>query len=211
MPTLVLAVNLNQRLIKARRSQVMPVGARAARLPALLVAVLTVVGCASQLPVARTPLAGQREASSSAPRASAPDSSRPAIRLRWPDFARPASVAAAFFTAWASIDSRDNADASLDRCADLVTPALERQLAVGQTAPAAWRAMRAEHMDSVVHVQAVTHPAGAPPPLHGLVYLRVYAQRVTTTSAGRTVTSDGITVQLVRSHGRWLVARLLFY
>ena len=190
----------------------MSVGARAAWRPALLVAALTVVGCASQLSVARTPLAGQGStASSSAPRASAPDSSRPAIRLRWPDFARPASVAAAFFTAWASLDTRDNADASLDRCADLITPAMERQLAVGQTAPAAWRAMRAEHMVSLVRVQAVTHPAGAPPPQPGLTYLRVYAQRVTTTSTGRTVTSDGITVQLVRRHGRWLVARLLFY
>jgi hypothetical protein len=189
----------------------MSVGVRAAWLLALLVAPLTVVDCAGQLPVARTPPAAGREASSAAPRASVLDSSLPTIRLRRPDFARPASVAAAFFTAWASVDTRDNPDTGLDRCAYLATPALKRQLAVGQTAPAAWRAMRAEHIVSVVHVLAVTHPAGAPPPLPGLVYLRVYAQRVTTTSAGRTVTSDGITVQLVRRHGRWLVARLLFY
>ena len=71
--------------------------------------------------------------------------------------------------------------------------------------------MRAEHLVSVIHVRAVTHPAGAPPPEPGQVYLRVYAQRVTTTSAGRTRTSDGITLQLIRHHGRWLVARLLFY
>ncbi|MFI5068100.1 MAG: hypothetical protein ACHP9Z_29535, partial [Streptosporangiales bacterium] len=64
----------------------------------------------------------------------------------------------------------------------------------------------------VVHVQAISHPAGAPPPRPRRIYLRVYAQQVTTTSAGRTVTSDGITVLLVRRrHGRWLVARLLFY
>ena len=136
---------------------------------------------------------------------------RTAIRLRRPDFARPASVAAAFFTAWASIDTRDSPDAGLRRCAHLITPALKRQLAAGQTAPAGWQAMRAEHLVSVVHVQAVTHPAGAPPPRPGRVYLRVYAQRMTTTSAGRTVTSDGITLLLVRHHGRWLVARLLFY
>ena len=128
-----------------------------------------------------------------------------------PDFARPASVAAAFFTAWASVDTRDSPDASLRRCANLVTPALEHELTTGQTAPAGWQAMRAEHLVSMVHVQAITHPAGAPPPRPRRIYLRVYAQRMTTTSTGRTVTSDGITVLLVRHHGRWLVARLLFY
>ena len=129
-----------------------------------------------------------------------------------PYFAQPASVAAAFFTAWASVDSiRGSPKTDLARCAHLVTPALERQLAASLMAPAGWDAMRAEHLVSVIHVRAVTHPAGAPPPEPGQVYLRVYAQRVTTTSAGRTRTSDGVTLQLIRHHGRWLVARLLFY
>jgi hypothetical protein len=42
-------------------------------------------------------------------------------------------------------------------------------------------------------------------------YLRVYATRVTTTTASHTISSDGITLQLTRSGGRWLVSRLLFY
>jgi hypothetical protein len=60
-------------------------------------------------------------------------------------------------------------------------------------------------------VRAVTHPAGAPASTPDAVYLRVYATRVTTTSAGRQVASDGITIQLTRSGGRWLVSAVLFY
>jgi hypothetical protein len=43
------------------------------------------------------------------------------------------------------------------------------------------------------------------------VYLRVYATRMTTTSAGRQVASDGITVELTRSGDRWLVSAVLWY
>ena len=53
-------------------------------------------------------------------------------------------------------------------------------------------------------------PAPRHPP-RSAVYLRVYATRVTTTSAGRQVASDGITVELTRSGGRWLVSAVLFY
>ena len=66
-------------------------------------------------------------------------------------------------------------------------------------------------MVSLVRVQAVTRPAGAPAPAPDVVYLRIYATRVTTTSAGRQAASDGITVQLTRSGGRWLVSAVLFY
>jgi hypothetical protein len=44
-----------------------------------------------------------------------------------------------------------------------------------------------------------------------VTYLRVYAARVTTSTAGRTAGSDGITLQLTHSGRRWLVSRLLFY
>ncbi|MDQ2875228.1 MAG: hypothetical protein M3Y33_10700, partial [Actinomycetota bacterium] len=64
---------------------------------------------------------------------------------------------------------------------------------------------------SLVHVDAVIRPDGAPAPTSSVAYLRVYATRVTTSTAGRTTSSDGITVQLTRSRGRWLVSRLLFY
>jgi len=243
MPTLVPAVNLNQRMIMNERSQVMSLlvfphalplwrtprlealrrrrrcrDAGVARVAALLLAAAVAAGgCASHFPTARTPPAPSADhriaspAATAAPSASLPGGSLPAIRVPRPDFGRPASVAAAFFTAWASVDTRDSPDASLRRCANLITPALKHELAAGQPGPAGWQAMRAEHLVSVVHVQAVTHPAGAPPPRPRRIYLRVYAQRMTTTSAGRTVTSDGITVLLVRHDGRWLVARLLFY
>lgn len=145
----------------------------------------------------------------------ATEASRPAVtlvRVPQPDYARPGSVATSFFTAWASIDTiHGDPDAYLARCADLVTPALRRQLAASQPALAGWQALRAERMVSLVHVRAVTLPAGAPPPGATRIYLRVYAQRVTTTTAGRAVTSDGITLLLVQRGHRWLVSRLLWY
>jgi hypothetical protein len=121
-------------------------------------------------------------------------------------------VAAAFFAAWASTDAvHDQPGTYLARCAPLVTAALERQLAGSQPAPAAWQAMHRARLVSLVHVQAVTRPAGAPAPAAAVTYLRVYATRVTTTSAGRQTASDGITVQLTRSGGRWLVSAVLFW
>ena len=138
--------------------------------------------------------------------------STPRIRVPRPDFASPASVAASFFTAWASTDAvHDGPGASLARCVALVTPGLMHQLTASQPAPASWRTLRAERLVSLVHVVTVTRPAGSPPPARTRVYLRVYAQRVTTTTAGRSMADDGITVQLVRRGHRWLVARLLFY
>jgi hypothetical protein len=134
------------------------------------------------------------------------------VRVPQPDYARPGSVAASFFTAWASIDTiHDGPDAYLAHCADLVTPALRRQLAASQPALTGWQALRAERMISLVHVRVVTRPVGAPPRGAARIYLRVYAQRVTTTTAGRAVTSDGITLLLVRRGHRWLVSRLLWY
>ena len=134
------------------------------------------------------------------------------VRVPRPDYSSPASVAAAFYVAWASTDAvHDQPGTYLALCAPLVTAALERQLAASQPAPAAWQAMRRARLVSLVRVQAVTHPAGAPAPAPAAVYLRVYATRVTTTSAGRQVASDGVTVRLTRSGGRWLVSAVLFY
>jgi hypothetical protein len=134
------------------------------------------------------------------------------VRVPRPDYARPSSVAASFFTAWASVDAiHDRPGAYLARCAGLVTPALERQLEAGQPAPVGWQVMRAEHMVSLAQVRAVTRPSGAPAPSATVTYLRVYAQQVTTSAMGRTVTSDGITLELIRHGRRWLVSRLLWY
>ena len=134
------------------------------------------------------------------------------VRVPRPDYSSPASVAAAFFVAWASTDAvHDQPGTYLALCAPLVTAALERQLAASQPAPAAWQAMHRARLVSLVRVQAVTHPDGAPAPTPSAVYLRVYATRVTTTWAGRQVASDGVTVQLTRSGGRWLVSAVLFY
>ena len=65
----------------------------------------------------------------------------------------------------------------------------------GESRAAAWSASS--------RVQAVTRSAGAPAPHVSVVYLRVYATRVTTTPVSRQVTSDGVTVELTRSSGRW--------
>jgi hypothetical protein len=71
--------------------------------------------------------------------------------------------------------------------------------------------MHRDRMTSLAHVRAVIRPAGAPAPTSSVTYLRVYATRVTTSTAGRTASSDGITLQLTHSGRRWLVSRLLFY
>jgi hypothetical protein len=174
-------------------------------LAALLAAGL-VAGCSAGAPPPRPGAAGARPA----PGAGVPAGSL--VRVPRPDYARPASVAAAFYVAWGSTDAvHDQPGTYLARCAPLVTPALERQLAASQPAPAAWQAMRRARLVSLVRVHAVTHPAGAPAPIPSVVYLRVYATRMTTTSAGRQADSDGITVQLTRTGKRWLVSAVLFY
>ena len=111
------------------------------------------------------------------------------VRVPRPDYSDPASVAAAFYIAWASVDAlHDGPDTYVARCAPLVTTSLEQQLADGQPATAAWQAMRRDREVSLLHVRAVTHPDGAPAPTSSMAYLRVYATRVTTTP-GRTTSS----------------------
>jgi len=173
---------------------------------AAVVAVVLVAGCAGGAASPRPAVAAERPT----PGIAVPAGSLAGVPR--PDYARPASVAAAFYIAWASTDAvHDQPGRYLALCAPLVTPALERQLAASQAAPAAWQAMRRARLVSLVRVRAVTHPAGAPAPTPAAVYLRVYATRVTTTSAGRQTASDGVTVQLTRSGGRWLVSAVLFY
>ena len=175
------------------------------RLAAALAAVL-VTGCAAGAASPRPAAAGERPA----PGTAVPAGS--VVRFLRPDYARPASVAAAFYIAWGSADAvHDQPGTYLALCAPLVTAALERQLAASQPAPAAWQAMHRARLVSLVRVRAVTHPAGAPAPSPDVVYLRVYATRVTTTAAGRQASSDGITVELTRSGGRWLVSTVLWY
>ena len=134
------------------------------------------------------------------------------VRVPRPDHANPASVAAAFYTAWASVDAVHDGPLSFAaRCAPLATPALARQLAASQFPAAAWQQMHREHLVSLVRVGAVTRPDGAPAPTSSVAYLRVYATRVTVTTAGRDTSSDGTTVQLTRTGGRWLVSAVLFW
>jgi hypothetical protein len=144
------------------------------------------------------------------PPAAARDSSL--VRVPAPDYASPESVAAAFYTAWGGTDAiHDSPAAPAARCTALATPALNRQLPAGQPAPAAWAAMQRERYVSLVRVIAVTQPSGAPSPTSSVVWLRVYAQRTTTTTSLHAITSDGITLKLTRAAGRWLVAAVVFW
>jgi len=175
---------------------------RAARCCVLITAVLA-AGCAGGHPFARPAAPGQA--------APAP-ASAPLVRVPHPDYADPASVASAFYIAWASVDAiHDRPDAYAARCAPLATASLERELAASQPATAAWQEMRRRRLVSLVQVRAVTRPDGAPAPTASAAYLSVYATRVTVTTAGRTTGSDGITLRLARSGGRWLVSAVLFY
>ena len=121
-------------------------------------------------------------------------------------------MAASFFVAWASVDPvHDGPDTELVRCASLVTPALESQLSTYEVSPYEWQVMREDRLVSTVHVQAVTHPVAAPAPTRTRVYLSIYAERVTVSTSGRTVTSAGISVEMIRDGKRWLVASILYY
>jgi hypothetical protein len=135
-----------------------------------------------------------------------------AIRIPRADYASPASVAASFFVAWATVDSvHDGPETELMRCASLVTPALESQLSTYEVSPYEWQVMREDRMVSTVHVQTVTHPVAAPAPTRTRVYLSIYAERVTVSTSGRRVTSAGISVEMIRDGKRWLVASILYY
>jgi hypothetical protein len=169
-----------------------------------LAAAVLAAGCAGGGP-ARA--AGQ--AAPAPPVSAAPES---LVRVPRPDYASPASVAAAFYTAWAGVDTvHDTPDSFAGRCAPLSTPALERQLAASQPPTATWQQMRASRMVSLVQVRAVTRPNGAPAPTASTTFLRVYATRVTVTASGRTTASDGVTLRLAFTGGRWLVSAILFY
>src|SRR6266851_2884646 len=126
-----------------------------------------VSGCAGSPAFSHGPARGDSAvpAPAPAPAPAARQTAQSLVRVPPPDYASPASVAVSFFTAWASVDApHDGPDASLARCASLVTPALERQLLNDQPAPANWQAMRVDRTVSLVHVEAVTRPTGAPPP-----------------------------------------------
>ena len=170
----------------------------------VLIAAVLVAGCAGGRPAARHPAPDQ-----AAP-ASAPSVSP--VRVPRPDYADPASVASAFYIAWASVDAiHDRPDAYAARCAPLATLSLERQLTASQPATSAWQSMRRGRLVSLVRVGAVTRPGGAPASTSSVTYVRVYATRITVTTSGRTTGSDGITLRLTNSDGRWLVSAVLFY
>ena len=172
----------------------------------VLIAAMVAAGCACGYTAAR-PAAPGRPAPAPA---SVPSASL--VKVPRPDYADPASVASAFYIAWASVDATlDGPDADAARCAPLATLSLERELGASQPATAAWQEMRTSRLVSLVHVRAVIRPDGAPSPTSSVAYLSVYATRVTVTTGGRTTGSDGITLQLTRSDGRWLVSAVLFY
>ena len=173
--------------------------------PAVVLAVMLATACSGRL---------------AAPRQSpTPALSRPAVaevgslvHVPQPDYASAASVAAAFYVAWGSVDAvHDGPTAFAARCTPLVTSTLEKQLEASQPAPATWQVMRHDRLVSLVRVRAVTRPDGSPAPTSSATYLRVYATRVTVTTTGRTITSDGLTLRLTRVSGRWLVGAVLFF
>lgn len=128
------------------------------------------------------------------------------------DYAPPASVAASFYIAWASADTvHDGPGAIAARCAPLVTPQLERQLTASQPATATWAAMRLHRTVVLVRVLAVTTPDSSPAATSSRTYQRVYADRITLTTASRVDSPDGVTVELSKVGQRWLVARVLFF
>src|SRR5450755_4346630 len=112
------------------------------------IAAMLVAGCAGGHPAAR-PAAPDRTVPAPA---SAPATSL--VRVPHPDYADSASVASAFYIAWASVDAiHDRPDAYAARCAPLATASLERELAASQPATAAWQEMRRRRLVSLVQVR----------------------------------------------------------
>ena len=110
-----------------------------------MLAAVLVSGCAAGAASPRPAAEGERPA----PGTAVPAGSL--VRVPRPDYARPASVAAAFYIAWGSADAvHDQPGTYLALCAPLVTAALERQLAASQPAPAGWQAMRRARLVSLV-------------------------------------------------------------
>ena len=141
----------------------------------------------------------------------APDAHRTAAPSPSVNFTDPRSVASRFFAAWGSYDAlHDRPDAFAARCRPLVTARLARELADDQPASADWAAKHRRREISMVRVAALRQPDGAPTPTARRVYLRVYADRVTTNIHGRRVSPTGVTLVLVHRDRRWLVDRVLF-
>jgi hypothetical protein len=178
--------------------------------PAVLAAAVTLVSGCTNGPANRASVRPDVANASRAPSTGVP--TQIAIHIPRPDYADPTSVAASFYTAWASVDSiHDGPGTELTRCANMITPALRSQLRAYEVPPAEWQTMRENHLVATVHVLGVTHPLGAPAPTRSRVYLSIYAERVTVTTFGRTESSAGTSVELIRVGKRWLVAQLLFY
>ena len=178
--------------------------------PALVLAVLLATGCASRHAAPHH----AADVRSPAPALSGPAAAQAEslVRVPRPDYASAASVAAAFYVAWGSVDAvHDGPMAFAARCAPLVTGSLDEQLTASQPATTAWQVMRRDRLVSLVRVRAVTRPDGAPAPSPSATYLAVYGTRVTVTTAGRTTATDGVTLRLARVSGRWLVSAVLFY
>ena len=125
-----------------------------------VIAAMLAAGCAGGHPAARPSAPGRpAPAPASAPSASL-------VKVPHPDYADPASVASAFYIAWASVDAIDDGpDADAGRCAPLATPSLERELADSQPATAAWQEMR-RSLASQPRPGARRHPAGRCPRRH---------------------------------------------
>src|SRR5258708_7024704 len=126
---------------------------------ACLAAVLIAAMLAAGHPAARPAEPGRpAPAPASAPTASL-------VKVPRPDYADPASVASAFYIAWASVDAiHDGPDAYAARCAPLATASLERELAASQPATAAWQDMRRRRRGALAQVRAPPRPAVAPAP-----------------------------------------------
>jgi hypothetical protein len=178
--------------------------------PAVVLAAVLAAGCAGRHAAPHHAAAVRSPAPAPSGRAAARTGSL--VHVPRPDYASAPSVAATFYVAWGSVDAvHDGPMAFAARCAPLVTGSLEEQLAASRPATAAWQVMRRDRLVSLLRVRAVTRPDGAPAPAPSAAYLRVYATRGTTTTAGRTSASDGVTLRLTRVSGRWLVSAVLFY
>jgi RNA polymerase sigma factor (sigma-70 family) len=127
------------------------------------------------------------------------------------DYHLAASVATAFYAKCAGINSTpETGNTFTDQCMRLADPALRRQISNSITS--VWKDMPGARQIKHIVVLEVTQPLGAPMPTDRITYLSIiYAYQTTTATSIRNANIGDMMLQLINTHGIWLVSRMIYF
>jgi hypothetical protein len=92
----------------------------------------------------------------------------------------------------------------------LADPALRRQISNSITS--VWKDMPGARQIKHIVVLEVTQPLGAPMPTDRITYLSIiYAYQTTTATSIRNANIGDMMLQLINTHGIWLVSRMIYF